>query len=108
MPDILSKEEQKYEDRKDEAFKVIDEEPESREKTHAETLFEQILNETKKDDDIDFSDLKLSVKQKGIFAVLEDYINSLNGVSEQLEAIHNLIKKLRRIAVDCQKVSANA
>jgi hypothetical protein len=89
-----------YEERKEEAFK---EEPK-----RAEGLFEQIIAEAQKDNDIELDDMRVNAKQGKIFQVLEEYIEGLPTLSEQLEATHNLIKKLKRIAIECQKRTVGA
>lgn len=46
-----------------------------------------------------------NASQEEVFEYLVDYIYRFDGVSRQLEATHNLIKKLRMIASDLQRES---
>ena len=52
--------------------------------------------------DLKLADLRDDVRQKGIFVVLQEYIQSFDGVSRQLEAVHNLMVFLRRVGNELQ------
>jgi len=94
-----------YEYRKQEAFERQEkQEPETQPgfEDPLKKLFERIMYETKDEDSLDLDNLRSNAAQKGIFIVLEEYVQSFKTVSERLEAIHNLIKKLRLIAIQYQ------
>lgn len=65
-------------------------------------LFDRIMSASK-ESDLNLDDVRDDVKQKGIFRVLEEHVYGFGTISQQLEAVHNLIKKLRLIAVDLHK-----
>lgn len=94
-------EDQDYEDRKEEAFQK---EPE-RGKSKVEDLFEAIIAEAEKDNDIELNDMRANASQGKLFQVIHEYIDSFETISERLEATHNLIKKLKRIAQLLQQES---
>jgi hypothetical protein len=95
-----------YEYRKKKAFEEREEpDPEPDPRDPIKNLFNRIIDETQAEADLDLDDLRNNVSQKGIFVVIEEYIDGFPTASERLEAVHNLIKKLRIIAIRDQQKS---
>jgi len=90
-----------------ESEKIFEDEAEGFSDDPMHKLFDRIMEETTQEADLDLSNLQNDVRQKGIFRVLEEYIEGSGTISERLEAVHNLIKKLRLIAITYQQESLN-
>lgn len=59
----------------------------------------------KKHEHLNLSGYAETMTQQAVFSALEKYINTFSTVSEQLEATHNLIKKLKMIVNSLQQES---
>ena len=96
--------EKAYVERREEAFAT---EPAAPGPTTAdiEEVLEQsrrVVEEQKRHAHLNLSSYADTATQAGMFSAIEAYINSFDDVSRQLEATHNLIKKLKLIASDLQ------
>jgi predicted HAD superfamily Cof-like phosphohydrolase len=67
-----------------------------------EEVIAAILKEEPKHVDLELADMRANVKQGKVFSVLREYIDSFDGVSRQLEATYNLMRYLRRVAIELQ------
>lgn len=88
-----------------EAGELFEEKETKQEPDPIHEAFTTIMNETTEEAGLGLDKVMDDVKQRGMFTVLEQYINGFDTISERLEVTHNLIKKLRLIAIHCQKES---
>ncbi len=79
---------------KQEARKILDEEFKS--------SMDFLSSMVKKHTHLNLSGYADNMSQQEMFSAIERYINSFDDISRQLEATHNLIKKLKMIANDLQ------
>ena len=74
-----------------------------RERDSFEKIVDAILNEpSAKNGDLALADMRDNVRQGNVFTVLKEYIESFDGVSRQLEATYNLMRYLKRVAIELQ------
>jgi hypothetical protein len=66
---------------------------------------ERVSAELEKHAHLNLSSYADTASQSSMFAAIELYLNSFDGVSSQLEAAHNLIKKLKMIVNELQMKS---
>jgi len=100
------KDDREFEEQKQTAFR----EKEEKAKKHysKEEISEAIKNaervsaELEKHAHLNLSSYADTASQTSMFAAIEFYLNSFEGVSSQLEAAHNLIKKLKMIVNELQ------
>jgi len=76
-------------------------EPDQTEEWIKDTI-EEIQKEKEKHAHLNLSSYAENRNQDEMFYAIEKYLNSFDGVSAQLEAAHNLIKKLKMIVNDLQ------
>lgn len=55
-----------------------------------------------KNEDLSLADKRENIRQGNEFASLSGYVRSFDGVSRQLEATYNLMRYLKRIAIELQ------
>jgi hypothetical protein len=67
-----------------------------------EQIVEAILREEPKHADLELDDMRSNVRQGKVFGVLHEYIESFDGISRQLEATYNLMRYLKRVAIELQ------
>jgi len=67
-----------------------------------EQIVDAILKEEPKHADLELDDMRGNVRQGKVFTVLREYIDSFEGVSRQLEATYNLMRYLKRVAIELQ------
>lgn len=70
--------------------------------TNFEKIVDAILKEEPKHSDLELDDMRGNVRQGKVFTVLREYIDSFDGVSRQLEATYNLMRYLKRVAIELQ------
>lgn len=73
-----------------------------------EQIVDAILKEEPKHVDLELDDMRANVKQGKVFTVLREYIDSFDGVSRQLEATYNLMRYLKRVAIELQPKTLEA
>jgi hypothetical protein len=92
-----------YEERKRKAIEEKQsEQKKPQEKSRLDEIIDAVLSEPAKHEDLELADMRANAKQGKIFIVLKEYIESFDGVSRQLEATYNLMRYLKRIAIDLQ------
>lgn len=95
-------EEAEYKRRRDEAFQN------SKTGIDTDELLDQaneMIQQMKRHEHLNLSGYAENMSQQEMFAAIERYINSFDDVSRQLEATHNLIKKLKMVVTDLQQKS---
>lgn len=103
------KDDREFEERKQAAFKEKeDAAKEHYTKEDIDDVLRQAdrhIEEMRKHAHLNLSSYADTTNQSSMFAAIERYLNSFDGVSSQLEAAHNLIKKLKMIVNELQMKS---
>jgi hypothetical protein len=107
-----------YEQRKSKAFEAQQKAAEQERQRRAEEqkrngaeweaatdFLRQAAETLKKNAHLNLSSYAENMNQQEMFTAIEQYINSFETVSAQLEATHNLIKKIKMIAAELQQKS---
>lgn len=94
-----------YQERKREAFAgneegapELDLHQEEKPRDRVEELLERWLAEGVQNEDLELADMKTNARQGKIMQVIDGYVAGFPDVSRKLEAVHNLLFYLRRVA----------
>jgi hypothetical protein len=71
-------------------------------------IVDAILKEEPKHIDLKLNDMTSNIRQGRVFLALQEYIDGFDGVSRQLEATYNLMRYLKRIAIELQPKTQEA
>jgi hypothetical protein len=100
---------QGYEERKRKAIEEKQREAErpteesAQGKSKWDQIYEAIMaTPPSKNEDLKLADLRENINQKGMFVVLKEYVDGFDGAHHQLEAVYNLLRFLKRVAIELQ------
>jgi hypothetical protein len=78
------------------------------EKSTLDEMIAVLLAAPPKHEDLKLDDMRANVSQGQMFTVLREYLDSFAGVSRQLEAVYNLMRYLKRVAIELQPKTQEA
>jgi hypothetical protein len=103
-------EDKDYEERKREAFKPKKQKDPQKDESDFEELHEKLNNyieNNSQDGGLKLDSYDEEKIQEHFFVSMENYVSQFSNIQRQLEVIQNLIKKLRKMGVECQKAIAS-
>ena len=80
----------------------------TREHSRLDDVIAAVLAEPPKHDDLKLADMRANIGQGQVFTVLKEYVDSFEGPNRQLEAIYNLLRYLKRAAIELQPKTREA
>lgn len=103
-------EEKAFEERVEKAFKPPKQEDPQEDESGFEELHEKIndfIENDRQDTDLKLDGYEDEKNQEHFFVSMENYVSRFPNINHRLQVIQNLIKKLRRMGVECQKAIAS-
>lgn len=71
-------------------------------------IIDAILSAPLRNEDLKLADMRQDADQGRLFDVLKGYLDSFDGISRRLEATYNLMRYLRREAIELQPKTQEA